>query len=182
MLRINNLPKNSESFSLLADDILEFHAARLLLIFNICSKNGKFDGLTKMAKMDFFIRYPQFFNTVCKELDSQERSDQQLIESKMIRFHYGPWDHRYYQLLAYLKACELVIFEKDGKKLIIQLTELGNKKATQLIEAKENSKLVQQINRVNSVLGNKSGSQLKKLVYSTFSTEVGDLNLGEVIK
>ena len=49
------------SLPLAADDIVEFHAARLLLLMEICGVKGRIDGLTKMAKLDFFSRYPDFF-------------------------------------------------------------------------------------------------------------------------
>jgi len=48
------------SLPLAADDILEFHAARLLLLLEICGTAGRIDGLTKMAKLDFFKRYLDF--------------------------------------------------------------------------------------------------------------------------
>ena len=51
------------AWPLAADDIVEFHAARLLLLMEICGVKGRIDGLTKMAKLDFFSRYPDFFQT-----------------------------------------------------------------------------------------------------------------------
>ncbi len=65
---INDLPAG---VPLAADDLLEFHAARLLLLFKVCGVAGRIDGLTKMAKLDFFVRYPQFFNEACKAARSR---------------------------------------------------------------------------------------------------------------
>ena len=87
---------------LLADDILEFHAARLLLLFRICGTANRIDGLTKMAKLDFFVRYPDFFARACRTEGFQCDNLYRVIESSMIRFHYGPWDQRYYHILAYI--------------------------------------------------------------------------------
>ena len=54
LIRIGTQPV---SLPLSADDIVEFHAARLLLLMSICGVAGRIDGLTKMAKLDFFARY-----------------------------------------------------------------------------------------------------------------------------
>ena len=58
--RVGTLPM---SLPLSADDIVEFHAARLILLMHICGVAGRIEGLTKMAKLDFFARYPSFFET-----------------------------------------------------------------------------------------------------------------------
>jgi hypothetical protein len=61
MKSIKHLAAHPVSLPLAADDILEFHAARLLLLLEVCGTAGRIDGLTKMAKLDFFNRYPDFF-------------------------------------------------------------------------------------------------------------------------
>jgi hypothetical protein len=60
MKSLNRLGARSVSLPLSADDIVEFHAARLLLLLSVCGVAGRIDGLTKMAKLDFFARYPDF--------------------------------------------------------------------------------------------------------------------------
>ena len=59
-----------------------------------------------MAKLDFFVRYPHFFQVVAKVLgkDIEYLSTYTETESKMVRYHYGPWDQRYYHVLAYLEG------------------------------------------------------------------------------
>ena len=44
----------------------------------------------------------------------------------MIRFHYGPWDERYYHILGYLEAKQLVGIIPRGNKYELKLTKLGN--------------------------------------------------------
>ena len=68
MKSINNFGDQPRTKPLLADEILEFHAARLLLLLNVCGKGGVIDSLTKMAKLDFFVRYPSFFSELCEYL------------------------------------------------------------------------------------------------------------------
>ena len=45
----------STSLPLVADDITELHAARLLLLLKHCGHEGTINGLTKLAKLDFFV-------------------------------------------------------------------------------------------------------------------------------
>ena len=46
---------------LLADDLVEFHLARIFLLLRLCGRSNRIAGLTKFAKLDFFVRYPDFF-------------------------------------------------------------------------------------------------------------------------
>src|SRR5262245_4758061 len=110
MRSLSRVGLRSVSLPLAADDIVEFHAARLLLLMGICGWNGRIDGLTKLAKLDFFARYPDFFDAARLAMADQDgnRSDQagasDAVESAMVRHHYGPWDKRYYQVLAHLEG------------------------------------------------------------------------------
>lgn len=165
-----------------ADDLLEFHAARLLLLLKLCGTSGRIDGLTKMAKLDFFVRYPQFFNTVCRTFGLPMESAIKSVESSMIRFHYGPWDDRYYHVLAYLEGKQLLNVTKDKKTYLLSLTDEGKKVADQFAKDKSFALLVAQMIEVKKVLGGKAGSTLKKLVYEVFEKEVAQRPLGEPIE
>jgi hypothetical protein len=181
MKSLNNLNRQSISTPILADNLVEFHAARLLLLFQVCGVNGQMNGLTKMAKLDFFVRYPQFFSIACQSLGKNFKSTSDTVESNMIRFHYGPWDHRYYQTLAYLKSRGLLEIKKDGKAYTMTLTSLGLKIAAQFENMEIYASLVEQMRNVNEMFGKMNGSQLKQLVYKVFDEQVAKLKLGEVI-
>ena len=75
---------------------------------HICGKAGRIDGLTKMAKLDFFTRYPDFFEVARAAVETHAESGSvgtaDAVESSMVRHHYGPWDKRYYQVLAHLEG------------------------------------------------------------------------------
>ena len=86
----------------------------------------------KMAKLDFFVRYPQFFEKACKVLGSQTEPSSRTVESSMIRFHYGPWDDRYYHVLGYLEAKGLLSVSKVNQSFTLALTEQGKSVATTL--------------------------------------------------
>lgn len=169
--------------SLLADDIIEFHAARILLLIYLCGTNSRMDGLTKLAKMDFFVRYPQFFDQVCEFLEHQEKSATHSIESSMIRWNYGPWDHRYYEILAYLRSRGLLEIEQAKQNSYrFPLTALGKRIAKELKEKQEYKQLSQQMIQVKKVLGSMAGSKIKKLIYQVFEQEVAQKSFGEVIQ
>ncbi|HPO85111.1 MAG TPA: hypothetical protein PLN86_04595 [Candidatus Hydrogenedentes bacterium] len=183
MKSIKNLSAYPGSLSLIADDVLEFHAARILLLLRICGDDGSLKGLTKMAKLDFFVRYPHFFITAAKALgaDVSLSTTNVETESRMIRYHYGPWDQRYYHVLAYLEAKGLIKAIKVGSTINLSLTELGNVSATQIEVSRSFAPLTHQMRQVKSVLGNKKGTELKNLVYKIFNEEVAKLSMGEVI-
>jgi len=107
---------------LVADDFVEFHACRLLLLLTGCGVRKRdtgdvvLSGMTKMAKLDFFVRYPAFFARAVSHLGLEvDVEPSAAVESRMIRFHYGPWDKRYNQVLPYLQARGLAVVEPSGR-------------------------------------------------------------------
>jgi hypothetical protein len=182
MKSLHELAKFPAGSSLLADDIIEFHAARLLLLLGLCGVSSCIDGLTKLAKLDFFVRYPQFFDKACAALGEQVQSASTSIESSMVRYHYGPWDHRYYEILAYLRSRGLIQIRKDGNTYKFKLTELGKQQVKQLAKDPLYGDLCSQMHRVKNTFGNKRGSTLKNLIYKIFNEEVAQKSLGEVIE
>lgn len=175
--------------SLIADDVIEFHATRILLLIRLCGQKERLrklyriEGLTKIAKLDFFIRYPEFFRRVVafinKEFDITNHKGG--VESRMIRYHYGPWDERYYQVLPYLESRDLIKVEKIGNSYTFYLTIQGEAIANTLIADDDFTELVQNIGDVSKLLSRMGGSALKDLVYKLFSKEVADKKMGELI-
>lgn len=182
MNSVRNLRQYPAGLPLLSEDLVEFHAARLLLLLKKCGKKGKIDGLTKLAKLDFFVRYPVFFARACKEFGEAQPKVERTIESNMVRHHYGPWDHRYYHVLAYLEAKQLIsVTREKGKSFIFVLTEGGMAAAERLAATAAFQEQAALMQRVKEVLGDKKGTALKELVYRLFEREVADRKLGEVI-
>lgn len=177
--KIGNYP---ESLAMPADEVLELHAARLLLLIKHCGVKGeKISGLTKLAKLDFFVRYPDFFSEVARYLGEDVVVKNTQVESSMVRHHYGPWDKRYYHVLAYLEAKGLVNVVKNKKAYEFVLSSTGKEKSEMLKESKSFKQLTKHMKLVKSTLGNKNGSALKGLIYEVFEKEVADRKLGEVI-
>ena len=174
---------------LTADQITEFHAARLLLLVYLCGTKDQASGLyrivglTKLAKLDFFVRYPEFFLRAAVYLGKRaEPTAVGSIESAMTRHHYGPWDARYYQLLAYLEGRELLVVDREAATVIFSLTNEGLGFAKRLSNDPTCRDIGTHMKAVKKVLGLKSGDVLKKLVYELFDQEVTKLPLGHVIQ
>ena len=181
MKSLTNLANQAAGIPLLADDVLEFHAARLLLLLKLCGQSGRIDGLTKMAKLDFFVRYPRFFNIVCDKLGMPISTSVRRVESSMIRFRYGPWDRRYYHVLGYLEAKQLVKITPKGNMYELKLTGIGDDVADHFAKDSAFKEVAGHMRKVKKVLGAKAGSTLKKLVYQLFEDEVKRRSLGEAI-
>lgn len=182
MKSVKNLSNYPHTLPLFADSVVEFHAARILLLLQVCGNKNQISGLTKMAKLDFFVRYPSFFVKICDSLNQTPTTNFTTSDSPMIRYHYGPWDPRYYHILAYLESKQLVEIEKAGKSFKISLTKSGVEIAKKLAKDSSFEDLVLQMKDVKKVLGAKSGSQLKNLIYQFFEEEIAKLELEEVIK
>lgn len=182
MRSMKNMADQPAAIPLLADDLLEFHASRILLLFKVCGIKGRIDGLTKMAKLDFFVRYPSFFVKACKKLGVGVDQSMGPIESTMVRYHYGPWDQRYYHVLGYLKATGLMEVSQEGNKFVLMLTDKGQNIATELERGEAFQSICERMKQVKKAFGNRSGSRLKKLIYEIFDAEVAKLSHGETIE
>lgn len=184
MLRsIRNLRDYAAGRALPADEILEFHASRLLLLMSLCGTRNRIHGLTKLAKLDFFVRYPDFFERISESLMTPTQSATDCVESSMVRHHYGPWDKRYYQVLAYLEARELIEIKSPKKNNFeFSLTNKGLEVADRLEKQPAFASLVQQMKLVKKLLGGKSGSSLKNLIYKEFDKEVARQKMGAKIQ
>jgi DNA-binding PadR family transcriptional regulator len=182
MRSLKNLGDVPASVPLVADDVTELHGARLLLLLKLCGIAGRIEGLTKLAKMDFFVRYPAFFERLAVPSAANAQSRTSTVESSMIRHHYGPWDKRYYQILPFLEARDLISITKVGSAYVFRLTERGKRMAGELEKLPEFTGQVEQMKSVKRVLGQRSGTAIKKLIYELFDAEVARRPLGEVIE
>jgi hypothetical protein len=117
------------------------HLARILLLLDSFSEGtelGSIEGLTKLAKLDFLLRYPLMLE---RALTAKERSTRDVeledherysVESEMVRYRFGPWDHRYREFLNILVAKGLASVSIDGRSIVISITERGKEKAREL--------------------------------------------------
>lgn len=91
---------------------LEAEARLLLLIEEFSRGNKVLEGRTKLAKLDFFVRYPSYFARALQirrpNLASATDETEPDLESRMVRYRYGPWDPAYYAVLGRLIGKGLV--------------------------------------------------------------------------
>ena len=100
----------------------------------------------------------------------------------MVKYHYGPWDKRYYHVLSYLTSKGLLEINKPGNAYQLKLTSPGKEVAGRLETNPAFAGLAEQMKRVKSALGSKAGTTLKKLIYDVFEREVAQRPMGEVIR
>nr|MBR9812150.1 hypothetical protein [bacterium] len=123
----------------------EFHQARLLLLLKACGKrsNKPVDGIMKLAKLDFLLRYPNCLVRVLENLGRQKAADlitteeRDTIEARMIRFRYGPWDERYREWISLLVSKRLAETYLDGRTVKLKLTDAGRQLADSLGQREE---------------------------------------------
>lgn len=109
-------------------DDLAYHQTRVLLLVDaVAAEPGharKLDGLTKLAKLDFLIRYPALAAVILDGLDADNAllhvntSDQitpTAVEDPMIRYKYGPWDDRYYPVVGALVSRGLLRYVRGRR-------------------------------------------------------------------
>ena len=109
-------------------DDLAYHQSRVLLL--VCAvaaepgNAGKLDGLTKLAKLDFLVRYPALSPIVLDNLETSDPglhlgesdlSDPTVVSDPMVRYKYGPWDDKYYPIIGALVARGLVRYSSSRK-------------------------------------------------------------------
>lgn len=148
--------------------------ARVLLLIDAFSKgNSTLEGRTKLAKLDFFLRYPLYLNRALTIRNGNEMVppgafiSQEDIETKMVRYRYGPWDPAYYAILGRLIGKGLVesIFIEKG--VGYRSTEKGRKIARDLSSEEVWQDTAIKIALIKKHL-NLSGSSLKKFIYEQF--------------
>jgi DNA-binding PadR family transcriptional regulator len=100
----------------------------------------------------------------------------------MVRHHYGPWDKRYYHVLAHLEAKRLIAVTKKGSSYRLALTDLGRERAKSLMDRPSFGPLVQRMQEIKMTFRNRTGSSLKNLIYELFDQEVGRRPMGQVIR
>jgi hypothetical protein len=98
----------------------------------------------------------------------------------MVRYRFGPWDHRYRFFLNILVGEGLIRIISEGRKIIISLTDKGFLLAQNL----NSNSLLQIYTKRAGILKrhfNLNSTNLMKFIYDTFP-EIVSLNSGERIK
>ena len=124
---------------------LDVHLARLVLLADAFTQRGShIDGLTKLAKLDFLLRYPVMLGRVLADegrpwvIGAEPSGDEEkAVEARMTRYKYGPWDDRYYALVGSLVGLGLCEETAGRGRVALRATALGSSVASQLAELPE---------------------------------------------
>lgn len=157
--------------------------ARLLLLINAFTSDTKsLEGRTKLAKLDFLLRYPHFLAralsirrpNLTTEMASQEPMD---IESRMIRYRYGPWDPAYYAILGRLIGCGLVSQVPSANGVGYKTTRTGRAVAESIAADESWTDIAARAKLLRRHF-DLTGSRLKDFIYEHFP-EVANASWGK---
>jgi hypothetical protein len=150
--------------------------ARILLLIDGFSRktNGPrtLEGRVKLAKLDFLLRYPRHLATILgnrglkpAERESLDRQDSPL-ESRMMRYRYGPWDPSYFAVLGSLVGRGLIeVVPAEGTNALgYRTTTSGAALADRLTEDGAFDEVIGRITLLRRHL-DLTGESLKKMLY-----------------
>lgn len=164
----------------------ELHLARLLLLLEAAQGHKGVDGIMKLAKLDFLLRYPVCLSRALPRVGQPssyaavEAHEMNSIESRMVRFKYGPWDSRYRQWIGLLVARGLATTGRHGHTVHVTLTPLGEVTARQISARPEFIRMSARCVVVQKYFGRMRPTQIKDFVYQTFP-ELVEMKWGEDI-
>ena len=168
---------------------IDLHLGRLLVLMGAFAGRkgeGEIRGLTKLAKLDFLLRYPLFLEraltarAVTKPANIGMQDYERLsVESRMVRFKYGPWDFRYRRLINILVARGLVHVDMASRTVSLSLTSKGMEAAQRLSSTREYADIRRRARLLRQHF-DIQGTKLMRFVYQTFP-EITTLRFGEEI-
>ncbi|MDD5367862.1 MAG: hypothetical protein PHQ40_02155 [Anaerolineaceae bacterium] len=175
---------------------LAYHVARLVILLGHCGKPQStpeklpaITGRTLLAKLDFFMRYPEYLQrasiklekkVVDRELGVSDADDMETIESRMVRYLYGPWDSAYYVVIAYMVGKGLIEPPLANRVDVFRLTPKGVSVLQSLEADPAFSRLIRRADHIYKLFNSYTGSRLKLFIYQNFP-EIVSRKLGEII-
>ncbi len=158
--------------------------ARLLLLIDAFSRGGgTLQGRTKLAKLDFLLRYPRFFRRamelrrVSAELPDPHPSENN-IEQRMVRYRYGPWDPAYYSLLGSLVGRGLITAIPTSRYTAFRTTDRGASVASELARSEAWAEVADRSALLRKAFRTQQGTFLRDWIYKQFP-EVTQASWGE---
>ena len=158
--------------------------ARLLLLIDAFSKGGgHLQGRVKLAKLDFLLRYPSFFERAMavrgREV-SPGGDPEPAIEQRMVRYRYGPWDPAYYELLGRLIGRGLISPVPQARYIGLRVTEAGHEAAQSIAATPTWENTAKTARILRTEFGDQRGTWLKDFIYNHFP-EVAGAEWGKVL-
>lgn len=159
--------------------------ARLLLLIDVFSTSTRcLEGRTKLAKLDFLLRYPLFFRRAISiqtsiTLPSKVIEEEESIESRMVRYRYGPWDPSYYAILGSLIGKGLVDPVPTSNGIGYRTTKIGKGLSYTLAKTDAWGEVYTSAKALKKYF-NWSGTSLKDFIYRHFP-EVVSASWGQIL-
>lgn len=148
----------------------EAEARLLLLISTFTTKGRGLEGRTKLAKLDFLLRYPEFLRRallVRRVSAADANADNDDIEHRMVRFRFGPWDPAYFAILGALIGKRLVMPVPGRGGIDYRATEQGQALALKLAKSEAWSEIAARA-RILKAHFDWTGTNLKDFIYTNF--------------
>jgi hypothetical protein len=176
------------------ENLDDFHLSRLLVLIRSAdarkttpmSRAKAIEGITKLAKLDFLLRYPTCLERALRafgkgSFDARVLPRERVcVETRMIRFRYGPWDGRYRRWLGLLAARGLVTLGVEGNTVQIGLTERGRIIADEFRSDPLFSDVSYRSEVIAKTIGGMTGTRLKEFIYEVVP-EIVDMKWGEEV-
>ncbi len=170
------------------DNDEHIHLARILILLHSFAREDgpSIVGITKLAKLDFLLRYPTYFEKAIEarggSMKSVEVEDYErlAVEAQMVRYRFGPWDHRYRRFLNILAAKALASLRVHGRTIQIDITEAGKIMAQDLGQMEEFGKLAERSKILKRHL-DIGATKIMEFIYEIFP-EIVSLEYNENIK
>jgi hypothetical protein len=162
----------------------ELHEARLLILL-AAFRGDHIEGLTKLAKLDFLLRYPTWLERALEARGASARAvavhpcERESVESQMVRYRFGPWDHRYRYFLNLLAGKGLARIHLEGRTVVVGITEKGLQAASELASKLEFQDMARRAKALNTHF-DLTATTLMNFIYKTFP-EVASLRKNEPI-
>ncbi len=157
---------------------VEGEARLLLLIDAFTGPTANLEGRTKLAKLDFLLRYPRFFRRALEiraphATVPEPQPSEGNIEQRMVRYRYGPWDPAYFALLGSLIGRGLITPVSHRSGVGYRTTEEGAHAARDLVETDAWSDVAGRARLLKRHFGAVSGTFLMKFIYDHFPEVTG---------
>ncbi len=159
---------------------LESEARILLLITSFSSAKKFLEGRTKLAKLDFLLQYSEYLIRILTKHRNLPIDDitkiislETNIESKMVRYKFGPWDPSHYAIIGRLVGKQLISYSDKG----FQTTDKGINISRKIANEPVWQETIRRIKLLKKHL-NLSGNALKNLIYE-FVPEVTNASWGD---
>jgi hypothetical protein len=156
----------------------------LLLIDAFSNQHDGLEGRTKLAKLDFLLRYPSFLKRAlaARGVTVDDQADDVFVESnpieqRMVRYRFGPWDPSYFSLLGSLLGRGLITVVPYNRGIGYKTTAIGSQLASRM-RTDPSWVPIDASTRLLRKHLNLTGSTLKKFVYDNFP-EVGSARWNE---